>query len=468
MRRAWTLGVLLALALGAAVGFGMWRQRQPGVEVTLDPAFPALGRPPRTVHVALRARAGRLARLEAHVVQAGVARPVASEDLSALAAQTARRPLTLDAAALQLREGPAELRVFARDGLWRPRPDPGPRLVHRFRVDLTPPTLELRAATGYVSHAGSGLAVYRTTGATRSGVGVGSAFFPGTAGLAEDPTVHVALFAIPHDAPPAPPVLVAEDEAGNQRTTGLPVTLLPTRFPKDSLQLTEGFLRRKVPELDPATPADASPRQLLEAFLRVNREGRQAAERRIRDLTRAGSAPRPLWQGPFRQQPNTRVFANFPEERTYRVDGEVVDTQWHLGIDLASVRRSPVEAAAAGRVVFTGPNGIYGNMVVLDHGLGLFSLYAHLSEIAVQPGQEVAQGQVLGRSGETGLAGGDHLHFALLVHGVYVTPLEWWDPHWLRDRIARPLREAGLQLPELTERLPPEPATPRRRPAARR
>ena len=188
----------------------------------------------------------------------------------------------------------------------------------------------------------------------------------------------------------------------------------------------------------------------MSAFLRVNREGRRAAEAKIRELTGGESSPKPLWTGAFRQQPNSKVFANFPEERTYEAGGRTIDVEWHLGIDLASQKRVPIEASNAGRVVFTGANGIYGNMVLLDHGLGLFTLYGHLSETDVKPGQDVKQGEAIGRSGETGLAGGDHLHFGLLVRGVYASPLEWWDPHWLRDRIAKPLADAGVALPGIT------------------
>ncbi len=468
MFRIWKVWLVLLLLLGLAGGFALWRQRQPGVTVTLDPAFPALGHPQRTVTLRLQAPAGALASVHATVTQEGTTRTVLTEAFAAPATRQGERPLTLDAAALGLKEGPAELYVFAQDALWRPRPDRGPRLTHRFTVDLTPPTLELRAATGYIKHAGAGLVVYRAAGATRSGVQVGSAFFPGTPGLAQDPAIHVALFATPYNGPATPPSVIAQDEAGNQRVIGVPVAFLPTRFPKDSIQLTEPFLRRKVPELAPRTPGNASPEQLLEAFLVVNREGRKAAEAKIREITQAGSAPTPVWQGVFRQQPNTKVFANFPEERTYTADGQVVDTQWHLGIDLASNKQSPIEASNTGRVVFTGPNGIYGNMVVLDHGLGLFTLYAHLSEIAVRVGQTVSAGETLGRSGETGLAGGDHLHFAALIHGVYVMPLEWWDAHWIRDRVAKPLTEAGLTLPGISEGTGTPPATSSASPSAHR
>lgn len=467
MVRAWKFWLVVLVVIGFGGGLLVWRQRQPGVSVTLDPAFAALGQPKRTVTLALRAPAGTLASVDVRVVQNTGTRTVLTEEFLAPASREAQRPLTLDAAALGLQEGPAELHVFARDAVWRPRPDRGPRLVHRFTVDLTPPTLEFRAATGYIKHAGAGVAVYRVEGATRAGVQVGSEFFPGVSGLAQDPGVQVALFTVPYNGPRTPPSIVAEDEAGNQRVLAVPVTFLPTRFPKDTIRLTEPFLRRKVPELAPQTPASASPEQLVEAFLRVNREGRRNAEAKVRAVTQAGSSPKPLWQGAFRQQPNTKVFANYPEERTYLVDGRTVDTQWHLGIDLASNRQSPVQASNAGRVVFTGPNGIYGNMVVLDHGLELFTVYAHLSEIAVKVGQTVSQGESLGRSGETGLAGGDHLHFAVVIHGVYTHPLEWWDDHWLRDRVAKPLTDAGIALAGITDgALTPAP-TPAPAPAKR-
>jgi murein DD-endopeptidase MepM/ murein hydrolase activator NlpD len=445
------LWLFLLLVLLAGGGFLIWRPRQPPVRVTIEPAVAAIGHGARPITVVLDAPAANLAALEVRVVQQGTARPVLSEDLTGAATRTLRKPVALDADALKLQEGQAELEIEARDTLWRPRPPRGPRLVHRFTVDLTPPKLELKTATGYIKHAGAGIVVYRPEGAVRSGVRVGSEFFPGVAGLAQDPGTHVALFVVPYNGPQVAPAVVAADEAGNERVIGVPVTFLPVRFPKDTINLTEAFLRRKMPELVPQTPGTASLEDLLQSFLRVNGEGRKAFETKNREIAGGETSPKPLWAGRFRQQPNTKVFANFPEERTYQLGGRTVDAQWHLGIDLASNRQSPVEASNAGRVVFTGPNGIYGNMVVLDHGLGLMSLYAHLSDIGVKVGQTVQKGEALGRSGETGLAGGDHLHFALLINGVYTSPIEWWDDHWLKDRIAKPLVDAGIALPGITD-----------------
>ncbi|MCI0546789.1 MAG: M23 family metallopeptidase [Candidatus Rokubacteria bacterium] len=200
------------------------------------------------------------------------------------------------------------------------------------------------------------------------------------------------------------------------------------------------------------------PIELLPAFLTVNREHRKKAEAAKSELA-TKTQPQPVWEGAFVQPPNTKVFSNFAETRQYLYDGRPIDTQVHFGYDLASLRHSPIPAANRGVVIFAGPFSIYGNAVVIDHGLGLQSLYAHLSSIAVKEGDKVTRGQELGRSGETGLAAGDHLHFEVLVHGISVTPLEWWDAKWIRDRIGQPLREAGVPLLQSEQaRVPAVPA----------
>jgi murein DD-endopeptidase MepM/ murein hydrolase activator NlpD len=115
----------------------------------------------------------------------------------------------------------------------------------------------------------------------------------------------------------------------------------------------------------------------------------------------------------------------------------------HLGFDLAVTANVPVLAANDGRVVHADFLGIYGNCVIVDHGFGVQSLYGHLSSLDVKAGDMVRKAQPLGRSGMTGLAGGDHLHFTMLVDGRPVNSVEWWDAHWMEDRVLRKIRDAA-------------------------
>ena len=188
-----------------------------------------------------------------------------------------------------------------------------------------------------------------------------------------------------------------------------------------------------MPELLAANGLDQSG-DLVTGYLRINRELRASTEERVRELCRQ-SAPTQLWEGAFFRMPKAAPLSGFADRRTYLYDGKPIDHQTHLGFDLASVRGDVVPAGNTGRVVFAGPLGIYGNAVIIDHGLGLFSLYGHLSAIDVAAGAKVGRGDPIGKTGDTGLAGGDHLHFSVMVWGVHVDPTEWWDAHWIHDHV---------------------------------
>ena len=101
------------------------------------------------------------------------------------------------------------------------------------------------------------------------------------------------------------------------------------------------------------------------------------------------------------------------------------------------VRRSwpPVPAANHGTVVHAGRLAIYGNCVVIDHGLGVLTVYGHMSGVAVKVGDLVTKGQEIGKSGVTGLAGGDHLHLGLLVGPAFVDPVDWTRGSWMEKTL---------------------------------
>jgi murein DD-endopeptidase MepM/ murein hydrolase activator NlpD len=155
---------------------------------------------------------------------------------------------------------------------------------------------------------------------------------------------------------------------------------------------------------------------------------------------------------------NAAPMAGFAQERTYLFEGMAVSKSTHYGVDLASTERAPIESANGGVIVFAGYLGIYGNAVIVDHGLGLASLYGHMSDISVKVGQNVARGETLGNSGVTGLAGGDHLHLSILVGGEFVNPTEWWDAHWIQDNVTGKLTETAPQAASLTPKAQPSKA----------
>ena len=197
----------------------------------------------------------------------------------------------------------------------------------------------------------------------------------------------------------------------------------------------------QAPELaDEQVDSSTTSSDLLELYLFINGELRRSNKETVAALA-PDTATRWLWDGPFRQLSNSQVESGFADHRTYLYAGDEVDQQVHLGFDLAATANTPIRAANGGTVVFAEYLGIYGNCIIIDHGMGLQSLYAHLSSIDVAPGMSVDRDQQLGLSGQTGLAGGDHLHFAMLLQGRAVTPMEWWDEHWLEDRVLRKLRE---------------------------
>jgi murein DD-endopeptidase MepM/ murein hydrolase activator NlpD len=171
-------------------------------------------------------------------------------------------------------------------------------------------------------------------------------------------------------------------------------------------------------------------------FVKINSEMRQANNKTLSDL-QFKTADRFLWSRPFIRQPHSQTESSFADVRNYIYHGQKIDQQVHLGYDLAVTQHVGVEAANDGRVVYAAPLGIYGNCIVLDHGYGLQTIYGHLSRIDVHEGDTVKQGQVMGLSGQTGMAGGDHIHFAMQLDGVQIDPKEWWDAHWIKDHIAR-------------------------------
>jgi murein DD-endopeptidase MepM/ murein hydrolase activator NlpD len=206
--------------------------------------------------------------------------------------------------------------------------------------------------------------------------------------------------------------------------------------------VTDDFIARVIPPILANSPEISDLHDPLKNFVEVNRDLRRVNAEKLVEVARE-SQPQFLWHGAFKQLGNSAVEAHFADHRIYKYRGQTIDEEDHLGYDLAAILHTPVLAANSGRVVMASYFGIYGNTVVLDHGFGLLSLYAHMNDFAVKPGDSVRSGQLLGHSDSTGMAGGDHLHFSTLLGGVQVDPKEWWDPHWIHDRVETKLQQFG-------------------------
>jgi murein DD-endopeptidase MepM/ murein hydrolase activator NlpD len=334
-----------------------------------------------------------------------------------------------------LKEGPAVLRVSARDrSFWRFFRGNETVVQKNLTIDITPPVVELIADDAYINFGGVGLIVYKPSPDTASsGVKIGEYFFPGYKGQTKDPNAHIAFFAHPYNvAENEKAQLIATDKAGNSRQLRLAYTLKGVSYKKSTISLTDDFIQGKVASL--LTDVGARQGTLKDIFIKVNRDMRKENEEKIKSITQK-STPSKLWSGAFSQLSNSKVEANFADARTYTYQNAVIDNAYHLGFDLSVTKHYPVEAANSGNIAFVGDLGIYGNTIIVDHGLSLFTLYSHLSSIDVKAGDSIKKAQIIAKTGETGLAAGDHLHFGVYLHGVAVLPKEWWDEKWLRDNI---------------------------------
>ncbi len=454
------ISILVILVVGIVAG-GYYlapRFEREAPLITLTPDSEVVGQAP--IEIGVTDRGAGLKSVTVTLSAGGTEHPLAAE---VYASPVGEKKISVALAKLAgIKEGPAVLRVRAQDGsLWKFFRGNETVLQKELTLDITPPTLELVAEDRYINFGGAGAIVYKASADTAtSGVRVGDHFFPGHKGQTKgEPDHFIALFAHPYNTPAdAKAALVATDKAGNTREMPLAYELKNVKYRKSTLAISDRFIQSKVAPL--LNGAAASQGGAKETFLAVNNRLRNENDDRIAAITKKSTSTI-LWKGAFVQLSNSKVEANFADERTYTYNKEPIDKAYHLGYDLSVTKRYPVEAANSGTVVLAGDLGIYGNTVILDHGIGLFTLYSHLSSIDVKEGDTVQQRQVLGRTGETGLAAGDHLHYGVYLHGVAVLPVEWWDPKWINDNIQPKLD--GLSGEAIAEMQQPRRAARKRR-----
>ena len=455
--RVWLL-VIIVLLIGAAACYALLPDRQ-SPRIVLKPGKKYLNGE-SAVQVSIRDSGAGLEKIRVSAFQHGAQQSLVNQDLKGILEQMAaqngtkwsilnqglpdrakRWSTTIPVTEMDLQEGEFRIRVRARDGSWIKLLSGNRASAKRtYVLDSTDPRVRLESFRNNLTRGGSGAVAFRVKGKARSvGVSVGDAFFPA---YRQDSGPFLALYAYPYDlaAGEKSPVVLAKDRAGNMASTKLQCFVNPRDPLREKIRLDSAFLLETLSAFKEAYPGITDQVDLFQA---VNERMRRRTRARLQKIGR-NTVPHPMWSGAFLRQPASARQSSFAVKRSYYHDSRKISRTTHLGIDLASTPQAKVPSANTGRVVYADRLGIYGKTVILDHGLGLQSLYGHLSSIRIERGQRVSKGEILGRTGSTGLAGGDHLHFQMLLSGIPVDPVEWWDGNWIRLHIRPKLRQAGL------------------------
>ena len=255
---------------------------------------------------------------------------------------------------------------------------------------------------------------------------------------------YIALVAWPSDEPTFRAEVVVEDHAGNKAKSRVKFYLQGKKYRQSQIALKENFLNGKIADLIEEHYGDRIGTPVLEKFKLINESLRQTNEEVIEKFTK--KVPTELLQtfsiNPFYPLKNGAAVASFGDHRFYQFNKEGVSESYHLGLDLASTAQADIVASNPGTVVYAEYNGIYGKNIIISHGLGIYSLYGHCSAFTVAKGDVVNAGEVIAKTGLTGLALGDHLHFGILVQGVEVRPEEWMDASWMKDNLFKVMQDA--------------------------
>jgi murein DD-endopeptidase MepM/ murein hydrolase activator NlpD len=432
--------LFVSVILIAVIASVMFLRRQSAVPVIELPALiPAVG---QSSSMAVHVRGANGIRMaNASVSQNGISYPVwilpqptkASDNSWSFNLGTSAIP--------QLKDGKASLVVEATSNDIRRKQA---RVERELLIVTHPPVVSVDSEQHYLYLGMADLATFAVSGTwIDAGVRVGDQTFRAWPMPAGKPGLF-SLFAYAWNTQPGT-LPVAYASYGGATPVSSPISF---QFPKKEqpkytshdLQIDDRFLQKVVGELDPNGPGD-----MVERFVRINNEMRRANNKTLSDL-RLKTVAQFLWSQPFLRQPGAKTEANFADLRHYFHNGKKIDQQVHLGYDLAVTQHVGVQASNDGRVIYAAPLGIYGNCIVVDHGYGLQTIYGHLSRIDVHEGQEVKRGEVMGLSGMTGMAGGDHIHFSMQLDGVQIDPKEWWDEHWIKDHIARRISMAATEV----------------------
>ncbi|MEA2047250.1 MAG: M23 family metallopeptidase [Campylobacterota bacterium] len=313
-------------------------------------------------------------------------------------------------------------------------------------VDYKKPNVNVLANSYSITQGGSALVIFQADDRNLESVYVEAGGKKFQVQPYKEEGYFAALVAWPFNKQEFMAKVVAVDVAKNKRVSEIPFYLKSRKYKVSWIKAKDKFIDGKITDLASADPDYAHIEDRLEKFKAVNETMRLKNEDLIHTLSsNISSDVLENWKiKHFYPLRNGQKVASYGDERHYYYKNKenIVSHSYHVGYDLASTKMATIKTSNAGKVVYAAENGIYGNMPMIDHGLGLYSLYGHCSKILVSEGEEVSAGQSIAKTGVSGLALGDHLHFGLVVQGVEVRPVEWFDKAWIRKNIDNIFKDA--------------------------
>ncbi len=317
-------------------------------------------------------------------------------------------------------------------------------------IDNIAPQISFISSSQNITKGGSALVIYKAKDEnlkdTYVDIGNGIKFKP--IRYKKD-DVFATLIAWPFNMDNFSPKIVAIDSANNKSIMNLNIYKIDKVYKTSKIRATDRFIDGKISQLASQESEYANIKDKIKKFKAINELLREKNEKLIHTLAKNVTPFKDKWDiKPFRPLKGYKRVSDFGVKRYYYYGNpdNIISTSYHLGYDLASIKHDKIYSSNNGKVVFASRNGIYGNMPMIDHGFGLYTIYGHCSSVLVQKGDRVKVNEVIAKTGTTGLALGDHLHFGILVQGIEVLPLEWMKQKWIDDHINLIFRKADKNL----------------------
>jgi murein DD-endopeptidase MepM/ murein hydrolase activator NlpD len=310
--------------------------------------------------------------------------------------------------------------------------------VYKLKIDKRKPELYIIANSTKIKKGGAALVIFEAKDKNIKNIYIKTSY--GKKFLVQPfykKNYYISLLAWPVTENDFRATIVADDSSKNISEINIPLYNIHKQYRISNIKLSDKFLKGKIAQLAEEFSQTQGVEDSIEQFKIINEVVRAKNEKLIHEITSKVSTKMISNFKINKLYPlkSALVVAYFGDHRKYSYNKKHVSESYHLGLDMASVAHAEIKPQNSGDIVFADDNGIYGNMPIISHGLGLYTLYGHCSYINVSLGDNFKEKTTIAKTGKSGYAMGDHLHFGVLIQGIEVHPKEWMDDRWMNRNI---------------------------------